>query len=269
MKKLSLLLLVLIVLFAYGCSEKDNNPTDLNIYGYKLNQFITTSIVNALVDPAAADTLDYRNLFACEIVGSDGFSPRLSSNAGYDLPWQTFKDGFVVPADEGKTWFPNTNLPGAFKVKHANLFRLYRKVDVLTCASTKMVELYSLPIYQIDNWSTPSVLEPAIKLSDLIQGIADADTLILTAGDGYSRSYTAEKFNDGYYLLNSEVTTFPTFNASMTSGEKKFKRLASIDTLCQTEQSHVFTFADTSTVSISFPLPADLSSFEREVLTDY
>ncbi|MDD4310014.1 MAG: hypothetical protein PHO32_06500 [Candidatus Cloacimonetes bacterium] len=268
MKKLSLLLL-LLVLLSFGCSEKDDNPTDLNVYGYKLHQFITKSAVNALVDPAAPDTVDYRGLFAYEIVASDGYSPRSSSNAGYDLPWQTFKDGYVVPTDEGKTWFPNANLPGAFKVKYANLFRLYRKVDVLTCIGSKMVELHSLPIYQIDNWSSPPAQEPAIKLSDLIQGIADADTLILIAGDGYSRSYTAEKFNDGYYLLNSEVTTFPNFNATMTGGEKKFKRLASIDTLCQTEQSYTFTNADTTSLNISFPLPADLSTYEREVLTDY
>ena len=46
MKKVLFLLLVLAALLIGACSENDD-PTDVNIYGYKLHQFIDKAAVNA------------------------------------------------------------------------------------------------------------------------------------------------------------------------------------------------------------------------------
>lgn len=266
MKKVLFLLLVLAALLIGACSENDD-PTDVNIYGYKLHQFIDKAAVNALVEDDAPDSLDYRDLFGYEIVGSDDWSPRQSVNAGYDLDWNTFKDGYVVPSDEGKTWFPNADLPGAFKVKNTDRFRLYRKVDVNLARATYTVELKELDIHQVNNWD--GTLEPAIKLSDLVPGTAAADTIWLVAHDGYSKPYTQEQFLDGYYLLNSEVTTFPTFNDDMTGAFKKFKRLAEINAPQGTATQADFTYAPNTNKCLEFTVPGDLSGYDKEILTNY
>lgn len=266
MKKVLFLLLVLAALLIGACSENDD-PTDVNIYGYKLHQFIDKAAVNALVEDDAPDSLDYRDLFSYEIVGSDDWSPRQSVNAGYDLEWNTFKDGYLVPSDEGKTWFPNADLPGAFKVKNTDRFRLYRKVDVNIGRSGYTVELKKLDIHQVNNWD--GTLEPAIKLSDLVPGTAAADTIWLVAHDGYSKPYTQEQFLDGYYLLNSEVTTFPTFNDDMTGAFKKFKRLAEINAPQGTATQADFTYAPNTNKCLEFTVPGDLSGYDKEILTNY
>ncbi len=266
MKKVLFLLLVLAALLIGACSENDD-PTDVNIYGYKLHQFIDKSTVNALVQDDAPDSLDYRDLFMYEIVGSDDWSPRQSVNAGYDLDWNTFKDGYLVPSDEGKTWFPNATLPSAFKVKNTDRFRLYRKVDVNIGRASYTVELKKLAIEQISNWD--GNLEPAIKLADLVPGTAAADTIWLVAHDGYSKPYTQEQFLDGYYLLNSEVTYFPTFNDDMTGAFKKFKRLAEINAPQGTATQADFTYAPNTNKCLEFTVPTDFSSYDKEILTNY
>ncbi|MDD3828471.1 MAG: hypothetical protein PHY79_21115, partial [Anaerolineae bacterium] len=63
MKRTVFIAVMLLALLIFACSEKDNNPTDTNIYGYSLDQFITKLTVRNLVDPGAADTTDFRALF--------------------------------------------------------------------------------------------------------------------------------------------------------------------------------------------------------------
>ncbi|MDY0150662.1 MAG: hypothetical protein RBS43_00140 [Candidatus Cloacimonas sp.] len=270
MKKLSILLFVLLVLLTFGCSEKDDNPTDTNIYGYSLDQFISKTAVRDVVDATQPDSLDFRSLFAYEIVSADSlpWSPRMSSNAGYDLPWESYKQGFYVPSDSKKTWFPPVlGIPGAFKVRNAGTIKLYRKVDVNTTTTNKLVELKGLALHSVNNWnSTP---ENAIKLSDLLQGIAVWDTVRFVSSDGYTRDYTPEQVNDGYYLLNSEVTTFPTLNDSMTGGQRKFKKLAAIEVISAEAQVFSFPLASHEDKSIEFAVPTDLSGYDSAIMTDY
>jgi hypothetical protein len=261
MKKLLLLILCVLTLLAMtACIEQD--PNDNHVTGYKLDQFVSADSVRVHVDSTAAAGTDFRSLYAYEIVsGDDGFSPRLSANAGYDIIWETFSNGYLVPEDEMRTWFPETSLPGAFKVKETGLFRLYRKVDVNDGAKgSKMVELNGLIKYPTTNWSSGT--EDAIKLSDLVQGIAAYDSVAFVAADGYSKTYTPELVNDGYYLLNSEITTFPSFNASLPGSMKKFKKLASIQVYGATSaQTYDFDLALTETADMVFEVPNDLTSF--------
>jgi len=270
MKRALIFLLMLLILLVNACSEKDNNPTDTNIYGYKLDQFISKSAVSDLVDPTAADTTDFRSLFAYEIVSADSvpWSPRLSSYAGYDLPWETHQLGFIVPSDGNRTWFPPAlSLPGAFKVRNTGCFKLYRKVDVVTNRDSKMAELKGLNITTLSNWIDGT--EDAIKLSDLLQGIAVYDTVRLVAVDGYTKEYTAEQINDGYYLLDSEVTTFPNFNESMQNSQKKFKKLARMEVVGVNSQEFEFPLAVHDKACLSVPVPENLNDYEATVMTDY
>lgn len=274
MKRFLFLVALLLVLLLSACSEKDDpndsNIIDTNIYGYKLDQFISKAIVKDLVDPTQADTTDYRNLFAYEIVSADedAWSPRLSVNAGYDLTWEFFKEGFLVPSDNRKTWFPPAlGLPGAFKVKNAGTARLYRKVDVESGRDSKSVELRGLQIHSVENWN--SAQEEAIKLSDMLQGVTTADSIAFIAWDGYRKVYNWDQVNDGYYLLTSEATTFPNFNSTLPGSMKKFKKLAQIIAYGSNAQSFEFPLAPNTASNLNVSIPTSLSGYESTILTDY
>ncbi len=267
MKKLTYLTLVLVLLFGlFACSEPDP-PTGEDVLGYSLDQFIPADSIRLAVDPDAEPDDEFRPLFAYEIVsGTDGFSPRDSDNAGYDLPWETFAAGYFVPSDEHKTWFPTSGLPGAFKVKNTGLFRLYRKVDVSTGISgSKMVELGALTKHQVANWNSEN--EDAIKLSDLLQGIAAYDSLTMFAADGWSKTYLPDLIADGYYLLDSEVTTFPTYNGELPGSVKKFKKIARMEVYgSATPQNHVFELTPNDKADLIFTVPSDLTGFTSTVM---
>ncbi|HCX59630.1 MAG TPA: hypothetical protein DG355_03105, partial [Candidatus Cloacimonas sp.] len=79
----------------------------------------------------------------------------------------------------------------------------------------------ALPIHSIANWDGAN--EDAIKLSDLLTDHSGYDNITLMASDGYSKDYNTEQIADGYYLLESERTTFPTFNEEMNNSMKRFK----------------------------------------------
>ncbi len=271
MKKLLFIMVLIISLLLISCSEKDDNPTDVNVYGYKLDQFITQATVNQLITSDTTDENDYRYLFAYEIVSDDAepWSPRQSSNTSSDLKWESFKEGFYIPSDNKKTWFADPSLPNAFKVKNAKTFKLYRKVDIVTTRSSKHAELHSLTKHTVNNWNSTPQPEEAIKLSDLLTGIASYTSVKLVAGDGYSVEYTPEQIADGYYLLTSEVTTFPNLNSTMTGSQKKFKRLARLEVTTTDEQDHIFGYADQATANTSFTIPNDLSAYTKTVMVDY
>ncbi len=258
---------ILLLLGLVACSENDN-PSDNPILGYSLDQFVNADTVRALVDAGAPDTLDFRGLYSYEIVSADdGFSPRSSSYAGYDLSWALFKAGYLVPSDNNRTWFPNSDLPGAFKVRNAGEFRLYRRVQVNSGAVSKDVELRGLTLHTVANWNSAD--EAAIKLSDLLCGIAVYDSVRFTAADGYTKTYLPELVDAGYYLLDSEVTTFGDLNPNLPGGTKKFKKLSGFTIYgAATAPAAGFILAQPTAADISFPVPASFNGYESTEMLD-
>jgi hypothetical protein len=272
MKKLLLLLFAIPMLIVFfGCSEKDDNPVDVNVYGYKLDQFIIQSLVADSIDTDAPDTLEFRNLYAYEIVsGEDGFSPRQSSYAGYDLNWGQFKEGFLVPSDNFRTWFADPSLPGAFRVRNTGYFRMYRKIDVIAPdESSRMVELRGLPSYTISNWDGND--ETAVKLSELLTGLAAYDSVSIICYDDYGvgKYYHQDDINDGYYLLETERTIFPT--ASLPNNQKKMKKVSYLRVHGAANVTHTndSELAPQESADMIFTVPASLDGFEETELPDY
>ncbi len=271
MKKLLIILSAIILLAVLiGCSEKDDNITDIQTQGYKLDQFINQAIVTDSLDAAAPDTLDFRGLFAYEIVsGEDGFSPRMSSYAGYDLNWETFKNGYLVPSENNRTWFADTSLPGAFRVRNTGYFRMYRKIDVIAPDnSTKMIELKGLALYTINNWDGNP--EEAIKLSDLVQGIASYDSVCIVCSDdfGLGRYYTQAAIDDGYYLLTTERTIFPT--VSLPSNMQKLKKVSYLKVYgTEAAQSFTFELTPTADADMIFTVPENLTGYSLTTIPGY
>lgn len=267
MKNYLYVLLCLAILFGIsGCSEDDNN-TEPQILGYLLEQFVDQNVIHDLTDPADDDSLDFRGLYNYEIVAADGYSPRNRvTTAGYDLDWLVFKTGYKVPADENSTVFLDETTPGAFEVKEASSIRLYRRIVVQdTLGNSYYKELHALPIHSVPNWD--GVNEDAIKLSDMLTGVNGYTMILLESIDGFARSYTPEQIDDGYFLLDSERTTFPTFNATMTNSLKKFKyvnkMVLDIDLSASNGQ---YTNADSTTTDLSIQFPEHYDSYNSTVI---
>lgn len=261
-----ILLVISILLLTIGCSEKDNNnPTAVHVWAYSLDQFISRTAVYDSINATEADTSDFRILYNYQIVSNaDGFSPRdAHSTAGYDINWSKFKQGFFVPENGNKTWFPNDMLPGAFKVSDTGLFKLYRKIDVNAGnKGAASIELRKLQTYPIVN--SQSVSEDAIKLSDLLNGIAAYDSVQIVCFDGFGsdKIYYPDDINAGYYLLNSEKTTFPNHSFPQT-GMGSLKKVSYITVYgATTAPAAEYILADEDKADMIFTMPAGLNNFE-------
>jgi hypothetical protein len=105
----------------------------------------------------------------------------------------------------------------------------------------------------------------------LIQGISlsDSSTIRLIAVDDYAKNYTPQQIAEGYYLLDSEVTTFPALNDSLTNSQKKFKKLAKIELTNAGLQDYTFPLAPQDKKDIAIPVPASFDGYESRIMTDY
>ena len=264
-KYLFVLFAIALLLSISACSEKDNG-TDAEILGYLLDQFIDTAQVQEITDPTEEDPTDFRDLYNYEIVASDGFSPRdREETAGYDLDWSVFKTGFMVPSNQLRTMFFDDTTPGAFEVKNATTIRLYRRIVVVdSLGNSHYKELGKLPVYTVTNYD--GVDEEAIKLSDLLSDHSGYTTISLMASDGYSKDYTPEQIADGYYLLQSERTTFPSFE-ELPNNMKKFKYIdrIKVDMDFGTDIP-LYMNADNDKADISFTFPAQYDGFTGQVV---
>lgn len=268
MKHFFIALVALALLSITACSE-DSNPTAPAIYGYSLEQFVPLNDVIAITDYEADADSDFRDLYAYQIIADDGWSPRNSSTAGYDLSWDQLRSGYLVPDDQHKTWFPDPLLPGAFRVKNAHEIRLYRHVRVQhNDGEAYHVQLGALPVEVVENWN--AACEMSVRLSDIILGYEGYDSVTLVSEDGYSQSYTPEQIEDGFYHLETEVTTFPTFNDDMSGGQKRFKKIASITIHGGTEVQHeAWGNAAEEEADLTITLPTYLDAYDSTELTDY
>lgn len=272
MKKYLVALVALAMMLGFtACSKDDDNGTQIDILGYSLDQFITIDDAIQITNPADTENTDYRSLYAYEIVGADGWSPRGSVNAGYDLLWNTFKSGYIVPSDNKKTWFTGDTVPRAFNVKNADKIRVYRQIGVGGTAEEFLPqELGALPTHTVTNWSGEE--EAAIKLSDLLQGYDGYTTVTVFAIDGYSKTYDAAMFADGYYLLTSERTTFPSFNDDPDIGNslKRFKLISTMQVNISAKNGiGPHGNADEAKADLVIDLPEHFDSYTSTVLIDY
>ncbi|MBM4399307.1 MAG: hypothetical protein FJ041_03120 [Candidatus Cloacimonetes bacterium] len=273
MKKPHLLLVaILIMTIFFGCSEKDKkNPVVPMIIGYLLEQFISQAAVHDILDVTAPDSADFRKLYAYQIISSDtdAWSPRLSSQAGYDLAWEKFKAGYLVPSDDFQTWFADPALPNAFNVKRVGVVKMYRKIDIIAPDnSIKHVELKGLTIHQVPNWD--SIDEDAIKLSDLLTGITAYDSVAIVCYDDYGidKIYHPDAINDGFYLLETERTIFPT--ATIANNMKKMKKVAYLKVYGPSaSQNHSFGNASESNADLSIPIPSNLNDYTGTEIIGY
>ncbi len=104
----------------------------------------------------------------------------------------------------------------------------------------------------------------------MIQGISlsDSSSIRLIAIDDYYKDYTPQQTVYGYYLLDSEVTTFPALEWILLI-PVVFKKLAKIELTNAGLQDYNFPLTPHDKTDIAIPVPASFNGYESTIMTDY
>ena len=247
-----LILLLIIIFLTFGCSEKisstpSNDGPNLppmaeqydlqfiipdtlidfqqenvdyngqSVIAYSLPQFVSEDSVNSYSN---ITSIDSRILYAVQTVSSDedqNWSPR--KKGYYDLSWDDFKNGFYLPDQSQRLYFPNENILGVYNVKYAKYIRLYRKVDVVKDENITIFETeafdsepiiyykddveYNEEGYTIKNFiskyitETPSEYKYQFFAAD---GCVNSDTNNMFTWDDLQNSYWLTSKNEAIFL---------------------------------------------------------------------
>ncbi|MCF7920310.1 MAG: hypothetical protein K9N06_10410 [Candidatus Cloacimonetes bacterium] len=268
MKKIMLFVFLAIVtlMMVISCSENDNNNNIPDIiYAYALEQFVPMDALSDLIVHDEGDTTEFRDLFYFWPLATDGFSAR---TRGYDdLDWQNWVQGYYIPEIDNKVFFPQfepLNI-GAYNVKYLDMVYVSRGVrSIINDTLSVVYELNAMETQQVENYDL--VMEDAIPLNSFVPPhVTVIDSVVFTAVDGYTKTYTPVQFADGYWLVSSQKTIFPTEGANMSGSLKKFKLLKSMEFFGQWQNVEDFenpAWAGTDEADWSFSFPVDLSAFE-------
>ena len=199
---------ILAVFFLVACEEKDsnnkplvglppvlsNNP-DLVVSLPPVDTIFPDSVmveityqgdqVDAVPLLYFINDIDNPGLYYYEIVGQpNNWSPRDSSNGGYDLSWSIFNLGYLLPSKDYRTYFEDPDLPSAFNVKSASNINLYRTIIVVKPDGEEVpFEINILEVIDIEHHLDG--MRTAYRLKDLIT------SYITTTPENYEYVFTA------------------------------------------------------------------------------
>ncbi|MCD6177594.1 MAG: hypothetical protein J7K29_07135 [Candidatus Cloacimonetes bacterium] len=192
------------------------NYNGLMVTGYSLDQFVDMDSVNAYIDE---DEFDGRKLFAIEIVSSDedgNWTPR--DNGYYDLSWEDFITGYLLPDEKGRTYFADENIPSGHKVKWAYYLRLYRKINVVLDANIIIFETGAFTPHEITYTKDEETYTVnAIKLENFISDYVTQNPqnfqYLFTAADGWvnddsNNIFSWDTIQNGYWLPEQNKAVF-------------------------------------------------------------
>jgi len=214
-------------------------PGDI-VTAYSLDQFVDKSVTDDLTN--ISNATESRALFAYRMIASDDFDPWTAR--GYDdLLWDVFNQGYLVPSKSFRSFFdPETvNIENAYNVKNLQILALFRTITVVKPTGTEEVifEIGALPTSQPLTHLTPPSDELAIKLTDLITTYitstpANYDYIFTDpSADGFPQTYTWAEMQAGYFLLETERTTFPTIEG-MPGSKARYKNIMKITLVAPT-----------------------------------
>lgn len=194
-----------------------------DVTAYNLGQFIPQITVNEFLE---IDDFDSRKLFSIEIVSSDedgNYSPR--SHGYVDLRWDQFSSGYLLPAEKGRTYFPDPSIETGYNVKEATYLKLYRGIDVnlndvITTFEIEAIETESITYFKDEDTFTENAFSITELISDFVtEEQASYEYFFLTAdefiNDDSNNTFDWETLQNSYWLpeknkaifLNSEMMT--------------------------------------------------------------
>jgi len=201
----------------------------LMVTGFSLDQFVNMDSVNLYIDE---DGFDGRKLFAVEIASSDGYTPR--EHDYYDLTWEDFASGFLLPSEKGRTFFPDDNIESGYNVKWTHHLRLYRKIDVVLDGTSTIFETEAFStdgiFHQAGNGNFYT--DPGFSLTNLISDyiIENPDNYeyrFTSADDDDEVIFTWDDIQAGFWLATQNKAVF--LNDDGTEFHSSFKKLLQID----------------------------------------
>jgi hypothetical protein len=251
MKKMKILCWILVLLVIVACSEKSDKPladipvpptlattpcatisitnplADISIYtltqiryetddslttAISLEQFISKSMTDGLIEIQNPETKDSRKLFSFNQIASDGFTPRSPSTFRGDLLWDEFAAGYLLPHRGFRSYFPEKNI-GAYNVRNIRDFHLHRSIIVVaangdsvlfqTGAMTKTeIELSSnlVDAIKLTSFISLFITETPAKYYYFIEGV-----------DGANFTLTWVQLQAGYFVISTDRFEYPNF----------------------------------------------------------
>lgn len=193
----------------------------------KLCRFINKNIL----DEISNTNNESRRLFTYELIGSDGFTPRKSEN---DLLWINFKDGFLLPEKSFRgyfEYFDNLGI-GTYNVKDLAKIKAYRTIIVVKADGEEVFfQLKSNSITKTEILNYHDELENAIALksfiTDYITKTPQNYIYRFEAVDAYTMDYEWSLIEAGYWLINTERTSFPNIE-DLPNNQRRFRNLMKI-----------------------------------------
>ncbi|MCF7794493.1 MAG: hypothetical protein K9N09_04290 [Candidatus Cloacimonetes bacterium] len=258
-RNLTFLLSALIILmFAFGCSEKDSTGNDNDdptppeiaqtpdlemtfpdsadlvdfvgedvdyegeiVTGYNLVQFLD-------FDRDGVDELEY----TYEITSDDGYSPRQGGNP--DLYFSQFETGYLLPTEKFRTYFPSDEIFTAYDVKYALQINLYRAVIVIDADGNEITfqtgAFETEDVYHESgngNFYTDPGFELDYFISKYVTENPENYEYHFTASDDYTKEYTWEDIQTGYWLTTQNKAVF--IDAEGNELQNSFKYLIRIE----------------------------------------
>ncbi|MCD4828370.1 MAG: hypothetical protein K8R90_02930 [Candidatus Cloacimonetes bacterium] len=175
-----------------GYTSEDVNYDDVTMQGYPLAQFFP-------IEQRDMEPTEYHY----QIVASDDWNPRNSSNTTWDLDWATFETGYLLPDADGRTWFPSDDVASAYNVKYADYVNMYRTIMVtgddglVTPFELSQYDVKALSYYYHDD-DTEMVTYDAFPITNIITEYVTETpvdySFIFVASDGWVNDDTNNTF---------------------------------------------------------------------------
>jgi hypothetical protein len=244
----------IIVMFAFGCSEKDSTSNDNDdptppelaqtpdlaiafpdsadlvnfvgedvdyegetVTGYNLVQFLD-------FDRSGVDELEY----TYEITADDGYSPRQGGNP--DLTFAQFETGYLLPTKSFRTFFPSEEIADAYNVKYAEIINCYRTIIVVDADGSEIT--FQTGAYETEEitYTQSSSGEPYTGpgfelvniISDYVTENPENYEYYFTASDDYEVTYTWDEIQSGWWLTEKNKAVFFDANGVEIAGSFKY-----------------------------------------------
>jgi len=253
-----LLSAIIVVMFAFGCSEKDStgndDPTGIPPELSEIPELIiaipdSANLVNytsELVDYDGEDVIAYSLTqfldldrdytteleYSYELVSDDGYSPREGGNP--ELTWIQFETGYLLPTEKYRTFFPSDDIETAYDVKYASNINLYRTITVVSADGTQIPfqtgAIDTTGVYhQAGNgeFYTDPGFELAEFISEYVTGSPEEHEYHFTNSEDETEIITWENIQAAYWLTTRNKAVF--INDEGEEIRSSFKHLIKIE----------------------------------------
>jgi len=188
------------------------------VTGYSLDQFIPIDLDNN-------ERIDLRPLYAYEIVGEDGFTPRMRLDQ--DLHWDLFSNGYLLPENDHRTYISSLAQHRPYNVKFAETIKLYRKIDVLKGEDEPvMFEVRGMDSLEAE---TGKIIAMSLFITDYITDNPEYFSYRLIDINNDEYDFTWSEFSNGFWHYINDTAVIPIMDEELFPDHQIIYYLYSIE----------------------------------------